>query len=129
MGEELLRRLNDYYGSSFKPEGGLILRGGKLFLYTGGETKLKTEWVGLHIASEDLSLTVEGAQLLGTTAEKNLLTITSDEARRYFRGEDLPGRNGAGHVILKTDERIIGPGLLDAGKIKNKLPESRKAKL
>ena len=128
-GIELLARLNDYYGSSYRPEGRLIFSKEKLFLYTGGETKLQHNWIGLHIANFDLSLTVEGAQKLGTTAAKNVITLTKEQARKYYRGEDLAGFQGQGPAILKTEDMIIGPGLLQEGKIKNILPESRKSKL
>jgi len=127
--EELLRKLNDRYGSSYQPEGRLLLRKEKLFLYTGEGTRLPYDWLGLHIANIDLSLTIEGAQLLGPTAAKNTITITKQQADRYYRGQDIPGIQGEGHVILKTPERTIGAGRLQNGTLKNTLPESRKTKL
>jgi len=126
--EELLHRLNRHYGSQYRPEGRLTLKKEKLFLYTGEDTKLKTDWAGLHIANADLSLTIEGAQKLGTTAAKNAVEIAKEEAEAYFRGEDLNGPEGNGPLILRTKDRIIGPGRLEDGKIRNILPASRKTR-
>jgi len=126
--EDLMRRLNEYYGSSYAPQGKLTVRDGKLFLYAGGETRLKTVWRGLHIANADLSLTIEGAQLLGTTASRCVVDVTEKQARSYYLGGDIPGHEGTGFCILKAEGIIAGPGLLEAGKVKNVLPESRKTR-
>ncbi|MFH0862260.1 MAG: hypothetical protein V1875_04440 [Candidatus Altiarchaeota archaeon] len=126
---ELLKRLNERYGSLYSPQGRLIPRREKIFLYSGPEVVLKYGWCGLHIANMDLSLTIEGAQLLGATASKNLVAITPEQAKEYYLGRDLPGFEGDGYVILRTAHRIVGPGLLGGGLIKNTLPDSRKTKL
>jgi NOL1/NOP2/fmu family ribosome biogenesis protein len=124
--EDLLASLNERYGASYAPRGRLFLRGGKLFLFSGAETRLKHVWMGLHIAGVDLSLTIEGAQLLGKTATRNCLTVGREDADRYFRGEDMAGPPGDGRVIMRTNDRIIGPGLVEGGKVRNALPKSRK---
>ncbi len=124
--EQLMERLNSYYGSSYKPEGRIFLRGERLFLYTGSETGLPYDWMGLHLANTDLSLTIEGAQKLGTTASVNLVEISREHADAYYRGEGLAGFDGTGYVILRTRDRIVGPGLLEASHIKNVLHDSRK---
>jgi NOL1/NOP2/fmu family ribosome biogenesis protein len=127
-GGELLRNLNEYYGSSYQTEGKLLLRKGKLFLFTGTPTKLPYDRIGLHIANTDLSLTVEGAQLLGTTSTSNIIEITREQADRFYRGGDIEGYGGEGNVILRTVDSVIGPGLLAGGRIINTLPKSRKTK-
>jgi len=125
-GEELLARLNGRYGSSYTVDGRLMLKKDKLFVYSGPESKLRGVWNGLHIGCVDLSLTIEGAQKLGTTASKNTVTVTTNQARAYYDGEDLKGFPGEGPVILKTKDRVIGPGLIVDGAIRNSLPQSRK---
>ena len=127
--ETLLARLNEYYGSSYKPEGELILNKEKLFVYTGGKTRLSNVWCGLHIANTDLSLTIEGAQRFMATATKNTLTLTSDQAERYYLGEDLAGFEGDGQRLLKTHDVALGPGLLEGGTLKNVLPQSRRTSM
>ncbi len=123
---ELLARLNGRYGSSYAPAGRIILRKGKLFVYSGPQTNIKGVWQGVHIGSEDLSLTIEGAQKLGTTASENTIEVAQARARAYYDGEDLKGFKGEGPVILTTKGRPIGPGLLKDGKIINILPLSRR---
>jgi len=123
--EELLARVNEYYGSSYGPEGRLILRKERLFLYTGEETKIIADWMGLNIANTDLSVTIEGAQAIGVTATKNVVELTQKDAQKYYCGCDLPNHQGSGPVILKTKDRIVGHGLLEDGKIRNTLPKSR----
>jgi NOL1/NOP2/fmu family ribosome biogenesis protein len=127
--KELLQLLNERYGSSYTPCGKLILRKEKLFVYSGPEIHLKYDWCGLHIANTDLSLTIEGAQILGTTASKNIVSITMEQAKYYYLGNDIPGVTGEGFCILESESRIIGPGLLFDGKVKNILPASRKTRI
>jgi NOL1/NOP2/fmu family ribosome biogenesis protein len=124
--KELLERLNLYYGSTYVPEGRLILKGEKLFVYSGYDTKLRTDWVGLHLANTDLSLSIEGCQIIGASAKANVVTVNKAEAKNYFDGHDLPGFGGCGPVIIRTSERVIGPGLLCQDKIQNLLPQSRR---
>lgn len=126
---ELLRMLNERYGSSYRPEGRLILQKEKLFHYSGTGTKLPYKWMGSHIAHTDLTLTIEGAQQLGTTATRNVLTVTPQQATSYYDGEELEGFEGAGAVILRTPDLVIGPGLLEGGKVRNILPKSRRTKI
>jgi len=123
--QELLGRLNEYYGSEYKPDGNLTIRGEKLFLYTGGATKLHALWRGLHIANTDLSLTIEGAQLFGKTAKKNTVIVSKEQAEKYYCGEDLSGFVGSGFVLIKTRQRPIGCGRIEDGRIVNILPGSR----
>ncbi|MBD3387771.1 MAG: hypothetical protein GF416_01870 [Candidatus Altiarchaeales archaeon] len=125
---DLLERLNSHYGSSYQPRGTLTIKKDKLFEYTGPDTDLNTYWMGLHLANADLSLTIEGAQRLGITASENVLVIKKAEADRYYGGEDLEGHLGGGFTILKTRDLVVGPGLLEDGRVKNILPKSRKTR-
>lgn len=126
--QELLRRLNEHYGTDYRPQGKLILKKGKLFVYTGEDTSLPYDRIGLHIANDDLSLTIEGAQELGTTATRNVVTVSQENAEQYYRGEDVAATEGGGYVILKTSVRIVGPCKIVDKRVINSLPESRKTK-
>ena len=137
MGEqektEAIRRINEYYGSSFTTEFTLLKKdekdGEKIFIYSGGEIpKLPLEWVGLHLATiaQDVLLSIEGAQMVGKTAAKTI-EITRQQADELMRGLDLNYAGEIrGYVILKQAQNIIGVCIAEEGKITNTLPKSRR---
>jgi NOL1/NOP2/fmu family ribosome biogenesis protein len=126
---ELLESINEHYGSTYLPEGEMFIRAERVFIYSGGVSKLKALWKGLHLANTDLSLTIEGAQMFGKSATKNTITLTREQAEAYYRGQDLDGFTGEGYVLLKTTERPIGCGLLEGGRIRNIIHMSRMTSL
>jgi NOL1/NOP2/fmu family ribosome biogenesis protein len=124
----LLKKLNEYYGSDYEPEGMLFMKKNKLYHYSGDETAIEGVRRGLHIADDDLGLSIEGAQLLGTTSCKNTLDISYDEAVSYFQGQEVESDAEDGYVILKAGSRIVAPAKIEQGSIRNTLPKSRRTK-
>lgn len=85
--------------------------------------------VGLYIAEEkgELRLSIEGSQLVGPEATKNVLEIDDESRKQWFMGEDLhvPG-DFEGFVILKHGKDFIGSGKYKEGKILNFVPKTRR---
>jgi NOL1/NOP2/fmu family ribosome biogenesis protein len=71
-------------------------------------------------------LSMEGAQLIGKKAKKNVVELTREEVITYFRGEDvekvLPVKRNP-YVILRYQTDIIGCAKYKEGKIHNHLPK------
>ena len=132
---EALEKINGYYGSELTTDYMLLRKkekdGMKIFIYSGSELpKLPAEWVGLHLATinnEGVSLSIEGAQLVGKTASRNVVEITRAQAEDLMKGLDL-GYDGElrGNVIVRTPTAIVGVCKADEGKITNTLPKSRR---
>ena len=128
-------KINEHYGSSFTTDHMLLSKkeknGEKIFIFSGKILpKLPADWVGLHVATmEDAGvyLSIEGAQMVGKTATKNVVEITRGDSESLMKGEDLH-YSGAlrGYVILKQGGNIIGVCKAEEGRILNILPKSRR---
>lgn len=89
--------------------------------------------IGLCIGKlrrNNLHLTVEGCQLIGKTAKKNVVMVDEENMKKYIMGHDVVGEmiNCANDnfVIIKYKNDFIGSGILRNGKVENSLPKSRK---
>ena len=132
--KELEAAVKGRFGAGF--EGGLKFfvkkqkRGSKIFTYSGSLLpKLLFDRVGLHVgdlAGGEFAPTIEGAQLLGDRATKNVVEVSRQQAENYFKGEDLEAEGlSDGAVLLALEGRVIAAGAAEAGKIKNTVPKSR----
>ncbi len=93
-------------------------------------TKLRINSVGLYIAefkNSEVRLSIEGSQLIGPHATKNVVELDETELRKWLRGEDLNKTVDAqGYVILKSGNDFVGCGKIKEGKILNFVPKARR---
>ena len=97
-------------------------------------SRLRIDNVGLYVATVDdkgIRLSIEGSQMLGPQAKKNIVELSEDEMRDWFRGvdikkapEDLDGCEG--FVILKHNKDFIGCGKVTEKGILNFVPKTRR---
>ncbi|MBI3051300.1 hypothetical protein HYY74_02480 [Candidatus Woesearchaeota archaeon] len=94
---------------------------------------LRVNSAGLYfgeLKDEAIRLSIEGSQLLGPSASKNVVEISGEEMRQWLRGEDLmkdcPGCSG--FVILRRNSDYLGCGRYANGRIKNFVPKTRRVK-
>ncbi len=103
--------------------------------------KLRIDNIGLYIATiEDklktgrIRLSIEGSQLIGPSAEKNVLKIDSREFKIWISGGDLQVENTqgleSGFVIIKFGDDYAGSGLFikSQGIVRNYIPKERRLK-
>jgi NOL1/NOP2/fmu family ribosome biogenesis protein len=93
--------------------------------------RLRINNLGLYVAHKDnndeIRLPIEGAQLLGPHATKNVISIPSAEKRLWLRGHDLETKEDMqGYVILESGGDFIGCGRIKEGKILNFVPKGRR---
>jgi NOL1/NOP2/fmu family ribosome biogenesis protein len=117
---------------------------GKLYIVTKEISKLdykkfRISRTGIYFADYEekfknnkIRLSIEGAQIIGAIANKNVLEIEESQLRKWFFGEDLAIKNASnvsnGFVILKYNNDFVGCGLLKQGVLKNYVPRERRAK-
>ena len=93
-------------------------------------TKLRINSVGLYFAefrNNELRLSIEGSQLIGPKATKNVVELDNAELKQWLRGEDLEKQNDAqGFVIIKHGNDYLGCGKCKEGKILNFVPKARR---
>ena len=81
--------------------------------------------------NDKISLTVEGAQMIGKQAIKNVVVLDEENAKKFLQGSNIKPQqeiNCEYHnfVIIKSGEDFLGSSLLTEEGIKNLLPKSRR---
>jgi NOL1/NOP2/fmu family ribosome biogenesis protein len=93
-------------------------------------TNLRVNSMGLYIAeikNEQLRLSIEGSQLIGPGATKNVCELTKEQLRKWFTGQDISvDGQYEGFVILKYENDYIGSGKFKEGLILNFVPKTRR---
>jgi len=143
MTEEIEKIIDKNYGSEFSlRDYGVILNNiekkVKIFskeILDLNLSKLKVNSIGIYFgklkANDKIHLTIEGSQLVGRDAKKNVSTISEENAFPFMSGKDVFPEScieceDHNFVIIKCGDDIMGTGLMQEGKIKNLLPKSRK---
>lgn len=93
--------------------------------------KLKIDSIGLYFGENikgEFRLSIEGSQIIGPHAVKNITEIDEKEKKEWLRGNDLvkelKGENG--FIIIKSNEDYLGCGKYREGKTLNYIPKARR---
>lgn len=93
-------------------------------------SKLNIEVIGSYfgeLKDEQLRLSIEGSQLIGLIAKKNVVELDDNEYRTWLKGFDLQKETAAeGFVILKHRNDFLGTGRVKEGEILNFVPKNRR---
>ena len=85
--------------------------------------KLRINSIGMYFAQVkegDVRLSIEGAQLIGKNAKKNVVELDDLEARQWLKGIDLDKvTQEKGFVMIKNNGDILGCGKSTGDKIWN----------
>jgi NOL1/NOP2/fmu family ribosome biogenesis protein len=90
---------------------------------------LKVNSMGLYIGElnrNQLRLSVEGSQLLGPFAQKNVVDISKLQLAKWLRGEEIECDAKNAFVIVKHGEDYFGCGKAKDGRILNYVPKTRR---
>ena len=107
----------------------------KIFLITHDLERVALETlrvnnIGLYFCKREkdgIRLSIEGSQLIGEKAKKNVLEVSKEEMIFWLKGEDLPCKeNYEGYVVLKHGKDFLGCGKYKEGKILNFVTKSRR---
>jgi len=92
--------------------------------------KLRVNSFGLYFCEIDnmgIRLSIEGSQIIGPKATKNIVEINSLQIKQWLKGEDLEvNGNYSGFVIIKHKNDFLGSGKYKNGKILNYVSKSRR---
>ena len=96
-------------------------------------SKLRVNTFGMYFAEVrhgEIRLSIEGAQLVGPNASKNVIEVTPEIEKQWFAGEDLESETDCtGFVILRAGNDYLGSGKVKEGKILNFMPKTRRLNL
>ena len=94
-------------------------------------SKLRLNSVGMYFCEIDekgIRLSIEGSQIVGEHAKKNIVDLNEEEARNWFKGENLDKecKDCKGFIILKNKKDFLGTGKYANGKILNYVSKARR---
>ncbi|VVB81119.1 Ribosomal RNA small subunit methyltransferase F [uncultured archaeon] len=135
--KEFCRKVKSQYGEVPELFDELAFVQGKEKFYVIGRDLDKVELKNLHINSiglyvaevkgGQLRLSIEGAQLVGPSATKNVCEITEEQLKQWFKGQDLKVEGAySGFVILKCGSDYVGSGKFKEGLVLNFVPKARR---
>lgn len=95
---------------------------------------LRVNAFGLYFGTfmiDGFRLSLEGSQMIGPLATKNIFEINQDQRDQYILGEDLVCETEefqTNYVLLKFEDDFLGVGKVKNGIFHSHLPKSRKLK-
>ena len=93
-------------------------------------SKVKINSIGMYFADarNGIRLSIEGSQIVGPKAKKNVIELDDNEAKLWMKGQDLDHpTESSGFVILMHKGDFLGSGNAAAdGRILNFVPKTRR---
>jgi len=93
-------------------------------------SKLRINSFGMYFCEIDrigIRLSIEGSQIVGTKATKNIIEINEKQTKQWLKGEDLEIEgNYSGFLILKHQNYFLGSGKFKENKVLNYVGKSRR---
>jgi NOL1/NOP2/fmu family ribosome biogenesis protein len=90
----------------------------------------RVEMAGLYVGEcrpNGIRLSLDGAQLFGPQAVRQVLPLAADQAAAWLRGESAEVESSqTGYVIVTHDSDILGCGSLSGNRLHNFLPKDRR---
>ena len=133
----LLERIKEQFGiKELKLDYGFIQNNDKIYLISKDIAKinykeLRINDIGLYfctIMNNGIRLSIEGSQLIGKNATKNVVEISDEELKCWFNGENLVRKDIFGYVLIKNKDDFLGCGYAKEGVIINYVPKERRVK-
>jgi len=136
--KEIFKKIKEQWDAEFKEDYDFLMTEQEKIYIVNKEiakidfSKIKINSIGMYfgkIFKEEIRLSVEGAQLIGKKAEKNIIELNDSEARSYMKGNDIDKKSDcSGFVLLKNNKDFIGTAKYKDGKIMNYMPKERRIK-
>ena len=79
-----------------------------------------------------IRLSIEGSQIIGPKATKNVVEINDEQVKQWLKGEDLEiedKNNYSGFVIIKNKNDFLGTGKIKDNKILNYVNKGRRVNI
>jgi len=93
---------------------------------------LRINLIGMYFAKEDtngIRLSIEGSQIIGPKATKNVAELNKKQTAEWMRGEDIEYEGSLkGFVIIKCENDFYGVGNYKEGRILNFVSKDRRIK-
>ena len=134
--KEIMKLIESQWGAKLSPDYVFLKNSeNRVFIVSRGiekvdMDKLRINSIGMYFCEIDrkgIRLSIEGSQIVGPKAEKNIAEISEDQARQWLRGEDLEvSGDYSGFAIIKCNNDFLGNGKFKDGKILNYVNKGRR---
>ena len=94
-------------------------------------SKMRVETIGFYfgkIEKQGIRLSIEGSQIVGEKATKNIIDIDEKQLFMWLRGFDLGIRCESDYVLLRCGNDFVGCGKRKTDGILNFIPKDRRIK-
>ena len=134
---EIYELIEEQWGAKIKLDYGFLMNPKKRVFVVSKDIsrietlKLRINSAGMYFCEFDklgIRLSIEGSQIVGPKATKNVVELDEDETKKWFKGEDLEKecKDCSGFVILQNKNDFFGTGKYKNGKILNYVGKSRR---
>lgn len=132
--KQILYSMEKQFGAKVKLDYGFLKKYNKIFLINKDISKidlskLRINSLGLYFCEifDGIRLSIEGSQIIGPKATKNVVEINEEQAKKWLKGEELEIEGDySGFVILKHNNDFLGNGKYKDGKILNYVAKERR---
>ena len=134
--KDIMKKLDEQFGINHKLDYAFLMdQHNKIWLIHKDITlidfeQLRINSMGLYFAEvnkyEEVRLTIEGSQLVGTFATKNVFVLDKEQVKKYFKGEEVPLQldvEGSPFLLLKFGSDFFGCAKYKDGMLLNYLPK------
>ena len=92
--------------------------------------KLRIDSIGIYFATimpEGIRLSIEGSQIVGKTAKKNILELNEEQFENWLKGIDFELETDMkDFVLIKYKDDFLGCGKIKEGRLLNYVPKARR---
>ena len=138
--KEIYGLIEKHWGAKIKLDYGFLKNNkNKIFIISKDISKidiskLRLNSVGMYFCEADnlgIRLSIEGSQIIGPKATKNVVELDEEETKKWFRGNDVEKEcnDCNGFIILKHNKDFLGTGKYSNGKILNYVAKARRVNL
>ena len=134
--KKLSKLIKNQFGCTFKIDFEVFRnQKNKIFILNKAVSKvnfdeLRINSLGLYfgeINNNELRLSIEGSQIFGKKATKNVLELDDELAKKWMSGEDIRVNTDlGGFVIIKNNNDFLGCGRVVDNKLLNYVPKERR---
>jgi NOL1/NOP2/fmu family ribosome biogenesis protein len=140
LNKKEISEINSYVESQWgtsMPDGYAFLRNrdGRTYMVNReaiaiADSKVRIDSIGLYIGTiedREFRLSIEGSQLIGGSANKNILELNDSQRAKYIKGEDMEiDHDDTGFMIIKHRNDYYGTGKIRKKRLMNFFPKSRR---
>ena len=138
--KEIYKLIEKQWGSKLKLDYGFLKNNKNRIFVVSKDisrielSKLRLNSVGMYFCEIDdrgIRLSIEGSQIVGPKATKNIVELDEEDTKKWFKGEDLEKycSGCGGFIILKNKNDFLGTGKYVNGKILNYVSKTRRVNI